>query len=70
VNTDMSIIKRIRLDGLKRGLSVDVRAEAFNLFNHVNLGPPTNDMSSAAFGRIGNTATDAREFQVGVKVTF
>jgi hypothetical protein len=27
-------------------------------------------MSSAAFGRIGNTATDAREFQLGVKVTF
>jgi hypothetical protein len=70
VNTDLSIIKRVQLDGLRRGLTLDFRAEAFNLFNHVNLGPPTNDMSSSAFGRIGTTATDAREFQLGVKVSF
>ena len=70
VNTDLSIIKRVQLDALRRGLTLDFRAEAFNLFNHVNLGPPTNDMSSSAFGRIGTTATDAREFQLGVKVSF
>jgi outer membrane receptor protein involved in Fe transport len=69
-NTDISIIKRIRLDGVKNGLTLDFRAEAFNVFNRVNFGPPTNDFSSAAFGRIGTTATEAREFQLGVKVTF
>jgi hypothetical protein len=70
VNTDISVIKRVRLDGLRGGLNLEFRAEAFNLFNRVNFGPPTNDMSSSAFGRIGSTATDAREFQVGVKVNF
>jgi hypothetical protein len=70
VNTDISIIKRVRIDAVKRGLTFDFRAEAFNVFNHVNFGPPTNDFSSAAFGRIGTTATEAREFQLGVKVSF
>lgn len=70
VNTDLSIIKRLRLDGARQGLNVEFRAEAFNLFNRVNLGAPVNDMSSSAFGRIGSTATPAREFQFGVKINF
>jgi hypothetical protein len=70
VNVDMSIIKRLRLEGVKQGMNLEIRVEAFNLFNRVNFGPPTNDMSSSAFGRIGSTATDAREFQFGVKVNF
>jgi hypothetical protein len=70
VNTDMSIIKRVRLDALRRGVAVEIRAEAFNLFNRVNFGAPVNDFSSSAFGTIGSTATDAREFQFGVKVSF
>jgi hypothetical protein len=70
INTDLSIIKRVRLDGVREGMTLDFRAEAFNLFNRVNFGPPVNDMSSAAFGRIGSTATDAREFQLGFKITF
>jgi hypothetical protein len=69
-NTDMSLTKRFRLDAIKRGMSADFRAEIFNLFNRANFGPPTNDLSSAAFGRISTTATEAREFQLGVKVTF
>jgi hypothetical protein len=69
-NTDMSLTKRFRLDAVKRGMSADFRAEVFNLFNRANFGPPTNDLSSAAFGRVSTTATEAREFQLGVKVMF
>jgi outer membrane receptor protein involved in Fe transport len=70
VNTDMSLIKRVYLDGVRNGMNIEVRIEAFNAFNQVNLGVPNLNIASGAFGRIGSTATDAREFQFGVKVTF
>ena len=56
--------------GVKQGMNLEIRIEAFNLFNRVNFGAPTNDMSSSAFGRIGATATDAREFQFGCEGEF
>jgi outer membrane receptor protein involved in Fe transport len=69
-NTDLSITKRIRLDGVKQGMNGELRFEVFNLFNRANFGPPTNDFSSGAFGRISSTATEAREFQLGFKFSF
>lgn len=69
-NTDIALIKRVFLDGVRSGMNVEVRVEAFNAFNRVNLGVPNLNIASGAFGRIGSTATDAREFQFGVKVTF
>ena len=70
VNTDLSIIKRLQLDGLKQGFNLEFRAEVFNLFDRVNFAAPVNDMSSGAFGRIGSTSTPAREWQFGIKVNF
>jgi hypothetical protein len=69
-NTDLSITKRIRLDGFRQGMNGELRFEVFNLFNRANFGPPTNDFSSGAFGRISTTATEAREFQLGFKFSF
>jgi hypothetical protein len=48
---------------------VELRVEAFNLFNTVNLGNPVNNMSSPAFGRI-QTAGDARVIQLGLRFAY
>ena len=36
----------------------------------VNFGVPNLNIASGAFGRSGSTATEAREFQLGLKVRF
>jgi hypothetical protein len=45
------------------------RIEAFNLFNRTNLRAPNANRSSANFGTI-TSAWDARQIQLGLKVTF
>jgi hypothetical protein len=49
--------------------NLQVRIEAFNLLNRTNFGAPNGNRSSAAFGTITSTY-DARQIQLGVKVTF
>jgi hypothetical protein len=46
-----------------------VRADAFNALNHVNLGDPNTEITSALFGRI-NSAAAARGMQMNARVTF
>jgi hypothetical protein len=46
-----------------------VRADAFNAFNHVNLGSPNTEITSATFGRI-TTAGAARSMQMNVRFNF
>jgi hypothetical protein len=58
------------LSALTAAQAGDAGLEAFNAFNHVNFGVPNLNIASGAFGRIGSTATEAREFQVGLKVRF
>ena len=55
--------------GCGAGAKVELRVEAFNLFNRVNYAPPNGNRSSGGFGTI--TATyDPRQLQLAVKVTF
>jgi hypothetical protein len=49
--------------------SVELRLEAFNLFNHTNFRAPNGNRSAAAFGTITSTY-DPRQVQLGVKVNF
>ena len=58
---------------------LELRVEIFNLFNRANFGPPQliafpgaadNEQPLAAFGRIRNTITSARQMQLGVRVRF
>jgi hypothetical protein len=46
-----------------------VRADAFNALNHVNLGDPNTEITSALFGRITGAAA-ARGMQMNARVTF
>lgn len=65
-NVDFSLFKNF---ALKERTSLQFRAEAFNLLNHPNLGPPANTVTSPTFGRI-TTALDPRILQLALKFIF
>jgi hypothetical protein len=74
--TDASIFKRFEIGG---GHAVEFRAEAVNLFNHVNLGNPDSEIgvpgnNNPNAGRITSTAyfgaDPQRNFQFGVRYSF
>jgi hypothetical protein len=73
-NTDLSLIKRTRVGGA----TVEFRAEAFNVFNHPNLGQPGRiaTVGSTSLGVITATrlptgdAGSARQLQFALKLLF
>jgi hypothetical protein len=76
-NTDFSIIKRTKI----AGTTLEFRAEAFNVFNHPNLGNPpvagrTATVGSTSFGIITSTrlptgdSGSARQLQFALKLLF
>lgn len=74
VNLDLSLMKSFHI---WERFSVQLRGEAFNIANHVNLGMPNTSFSAGAngqnasstFGTI-NSASAARIIQLGAKVVF
>lgn len=69
---DLSAFKNVPMGRV----TAQVRIEAFNAFNWVNLGLPSSMLFNvdgtrfAGAGRITSTATPARQVQVGLKVIF
>ena len=63
---DLSLFKDIKAGDRA---TVQFQAQAFNLFNRVNLYNPIGDMGSRQFGR-STTAFPARQIQLGLKVLF
>jgi hypothetical protein len=61
---DLAASKNVPLGGRAK---LQLRIEAFNLFNRVNFLAPAANRSAATFGTITNTY-DARQMQLGVKV--
>ncbi len=72
VSTDFSLTKDTKVN---ERLSVQFRAELFNLFNHTNLGLPTAGAFTAS-GVAGNAGTittiigNSRQIQFGLKLLF
>ena len=64
--TDLSLFKNIDFAGDHR---VQLRVEAFNLFNQTRFGQPGNQIGTANFGRI-TSAEDGRIIQLAVEVQF
>jgi hypothetical protein len=66
---DVSISKRIVVG---ERVILGVEANAFNLFNRAQLGPPTSALNSGFFGAISSTLTGAnpRQMQFGLRVSF
>lgn len=78
-NTDFAAIKNTNIERL----SVQLRAEFFNVTNHPNFGTPANSQNSPGFGQIGGTlgsnayggptaygTSQPRIMQFGVKASF
>ncbi|MGH9784475.1 MAG: hypothetical protein ACRD88_09840, partial [Terriglobia bacterium] len=72
---DLSVVRSIPLP--KEGMTVQFRAEFFNLFNRVNLGLPTPEIftdptgaPNRSAGTILNTSTDSRQIQFALKLLF
>jgi len=68
-NVDASFSRNLDLSGGKR---IEVRIEAFNLFNHSNWANPTVQIGSTSLtnGRVTATASDPRIMQFAVKYGF
>jgi hypothetical protein len=64
--TDLSIFKNFRV---RASHSLQLRVEAFNLFNQARFGQPSGTIGTATFGQI-LTAEDGRIIQLGVKYIF
>ena len=73
-NTDLSLVKKTKIGGT----TMEVRAEAFNVFNHPNLGNPGRlaSVGSTSLGLITGTrlatgdSGSARQIQLALKVLF
>ncbi|MGH2395584.1 MAG: carboxypeptidase regulatory-like domain-containing protein [Terriglobales bacterium] len=76
-NLDLLLAKRTPLS---EHINLQFRAEAFNVLNHVQFGPPTQSISDANFGRIFaqrelaatffTSGQLSRQIQLGVKFEF
>jgi hypothetical protein len=67
--TNFNVVKHFRLKMLGEAGQIDLRAEFFNLFNRVNLGQPTGNLSSTTFGQ-STTALGGRNTQFGLRLAF
>jgi len=65
-NTNFVFAKSFRLAETK---AVDIRWEAYNLFNTVNFNNPNTSFGSTTFGQI-NSARDPRVMQLGIRFGF
>jgi hypothetical protein len=65
-NVNASLLKNTRLG---ERMNLQLRLEAFNLFNHPNFDLPDNFLGSPTFGRI-LSARDPRHLQFGAKLLF
>jgi len=66
VGIDMGLTRKFQV---REGQSIEFRAEAFNLPNHLNPGNPVTNLSSSTFGRI-QSADDPRILQFALKYIF
>jgi hypothetical protein len=64
---DLAISKLVSVVGMQR---LELRVEAFNLFNTFNWGDPAINFNAANFGRITTQAGAPRILQFGVKYDF
>jgi hypothetical protein len=70
VNFDSSIFKRFSVPRLGEVGQVQLRLEAFNIFNHPQYGTPAANVSTPQAGSITTLTTSMRVLQAGLKVVF
>ena len=68
INMDFSIFRKVRVSESKE---FQLRAEAFNLFNIMNLGVPSvTTIGQAGAGRITSIVGNPRQLQLGLRFVF
>jgi outer membrane receptor protein involved in Fe transport len=68
VNVDFGLQKNVLIS---EGVRIELQAQAFNVFNHIDLGNPSTNWSNATtFGRITSISHPARQFQFGVRLKY
>lgn len=83
VDTDVSLIKNTRISHLSETANLQLRVEAFNVFNHSNFQAPTDNLTLGgrassttnaanlgSAGTLNSTATPSRQIQLGAKFIF
>jgi hypothetical protein len=76
INTQFSLTKNIVLNRFRQGMHAQLRAEAFNVFNTVNLGQPqasytTSTTNATTFGSINSPGQNPnRRMQFGLLIYF
>jgi hypothetical protein len=66
-NVDVGLQRNIRIAA---GRELQVRLEAFNVFNHINLGNPNTTFGNNNFGRITSMSGRPRQLQFGARLVF
>jgi hypothetical protein len=67
VQLDSSLFKDF---GIREGMVLQFRVDAFNTFNHPDFNPPNSKVGSQSIGVVTSTSTDPRRFQFGLRVRF
>jgi hypothetical protein len=71
-DVDLAISRDFLLSRLREGMGLQLRADAYNLFNIVSLNPPAGKgatVGSSTFGQI-TSASAMRQLQLGLRCTF
>jgi len=72
-NTDFAIVRNIRIH---EAMNFQIRADAYDIFNHPNFSSPTTSIGSSTLGLIGATRTtsgdfgSSRQIQLALKFQF
>jgi hypothetical protein len=67
-NANLSLVKSFGLGFLRESMRLDVRAEAFNTFNHPQFCGPNTTIDGGSFGQVWSTCKAPREVQLGMKL--
>ena len=71
-DVDLSISRDFSLSHFRDGMNIQLRADAYNVFNIVSLNPPVGNgatVGSSTFGQI-TSASAMRQLQLGLRFTF
>jgi hypothetical protein len=67
-NENLSIAKVFPIKGDR--INMELRGEAFNMFNRVRFGVGNTNVTNPNFGLVTGTANGPRRFQLGAKLRF
>jgi hypothetical protein len=69
-DADLALYKNFALGRVREGMSLQIRAETINAFNHVQYGAPDTTFGTSEFGVISSQLNSPRQLQLGMKLYF